>query len=119
VTRDDADGIFPPSCVAHYSAEQWTFAKGALCTFDRKFFGPIGKHVLHGICETHVAHHISSKIPHYHAWEATEAIKNFVGEYYHYTDENFLVSIWNNYRQCRVSLSAGVYSMSYGCSIEG
>ena len=92
---------------AHYSAEQWTFAKGALCTFDRKFFGPIGKHVLHGICETHVAHHISSKIPHYHAWEATEAIKNFVGEYYHYTDENFLVSIWNNYRQCRVSVARG------------
>jgi len=85
----------------HYSAKQWTFAKGALCTFDRKFFGPIGKHVLHGICETHVAHHISSKIPHYAAWDATEAIKNYVGEYYHYTDENFLKSVFNNYRQCR------------------
>lgn len=88
---------------AHYSAKQWTFAKGALCTFDRKFFGPIGKHVLHGICETHVAHHISSKIPHYAAWDATEAIKNYVGEYYHYTDENFLKSVWTNYRQCKVS----------------
>ena len=29
----------------------------------------------HGISETHVAHHVSSKIPHYHAWEATDALR--------------------------------------------
>jgi len=85
----------------HYSAAKWTFARGALCTIDRQFFGPTGWIALHGICETHVAHHISSKIPHYHAWEATEAIKNYVGEYYMKSDENFLVSLWKSYRECR------------------
>ena len=29
----------------------------------------------HGISETHVAHHVNSKIPHYHAWEATDALR--------------------------------------------
>ncbi|KAJ9118174.1 hypothetical protein QFC22_004078 [Naganishia vaughanmartiniae] len=85
----------------HYSAAKWTFARGALCTIDRTFLGPIGGLVLHGICETHVAHHISSKIPHYSAWEATEAIKNYVGPYYMKSDENFLVSLFKNYRECR------------------
>lgn len=85
----------------HYSANSWSFARGALCTIDRQFLGPIGAYVLHGICETHVAHHISSKIPHYSAWEATEAIKNFVGPYYMKSDENFLVSLFKNYRSCR------------------
>lgn len=88
--------------VAHYSASKWNFARGALCTIDRQFLGPIGGYVLHGICETHVAHHISSKIPHYHAWEATEAIKNYVGPYYMKSDENFLVSLFKNYRSCKV-----------------
>jgi omega-6 fatty acid desaturase (delta-12 desaturase) len=85
----------------HYSAKKWTFARGALTTIDRQFLGPIGGLVLHGICETHVAHHISSKIPHYAAWEATEAIKNYVGEYYLKSDGNFLVDLFKNYRDCR------------------
>lgn len=85
----------------HYTAKEWNFARGALCTFDRKFFGPLGHIALHGICETHVAHHTASKMPHYAAWEATEALKKFVGPYYMYTEENFLVSLFKNYRQCR------------------
>lgn len=85
----------------HYSANKWTFARGALCTMDRPFFGFVGPYILHGICETHVAHHTSSKIPHYHAWEATEAIKNLVGPYYMATNENFLVSLYKNFRECR------------------
>lgn len=48
-----------------------------------------------------VAHHLSSKIPHYHAWEATEALKNFLGEHYNYTDEPMFLSLWKAYRQCR------------------
>jgi omega-6 fatty acid desaturase (delta-12 desaturase) len=48
----------------HYSASKWTFARGALATIDRNLLGPIGPYITHGICETHVAHHISSKIPH-------------------------------------------------------
>jgi len=85
----------------HYSPSKWNFTRGALATIDRQFFGPIGGFALHGICETHIAHHISSKIPHYSAWEATEAIKNHIGEYYMKSDENFMLSLYKNYKECR------------------
>ncbi|PWN23309.1 hypothetical protein BCV69DRAFT_292557 [Microstroma glucosiphilum] len=85
----------------HYSAEAWTFPRGALCTIDRKWLGPIGPYILHGIAETHVAHHISSKIPHYNAWEATEALKERLGEHYHCTDENVFVSLWKTVTNCK------------------
>lgn len=84
----------------HYSPAKWTFPRGALCTIDREVFGPIGPYVLHGIAETHVAHHISSKIPHYNAWEATEALKEFLGPHYYKSSENFLVSFYKSYRDC-------------------
>ena len=43
--------------------------------------GWIGAFATHGISETHVAHHVASKIPHYHAWEASAAIKKKVAQY--------------------------------------
>ena len=85
----------------HYSANKWTFARGALATIDRNFFGPIGPYILHGICETHVAHHISSKIPHYNAWEATEALKEFLGPHYYKSEENMWVSFYKTHRDCK------------------
>jgi len=36
--------------------------------------GWFGAHIGHGIAETHVCHHVSSRIPHYNAWEANDAI---------------------------------------------
>lgn len=58
----------------HYRASEFTFPRGALATLDRnllgdcgKIMGWIGAHATHGISETHVLHHVSSKIPHYNA----------------------------------------------------
>ncbi|KAF8272230.1 fatty acid desaturase-domain-containing protein [Lactarius quietus] len=66
----------------HYRSEEFTFPRGALATLDRNllgdlgsFMGWIGATTTHGISETHVAHHVSSKIPHYNAWEASAALK--------------------------------------------
>ena len=66
----------------HYRAPEFTFPRGALATMDRQLLGelgPIGAWfgaiLTHGISETHVAHHVASKIPHYHAWEATYALR--------------------------------------------
>ena len=66
----------------HYRPPMFNFARGALTTFDRSLLGgagPIfawlGACAGHGICETHVLHHVSSKIPHYHAWEASAALR--------------------------------------------
>ncbi|CEH17591.1 delta-12 fatty acid desaturase [Ceraceosorus bombacis] len=87
--------------VPHYSSEAWTFPRGALCTVDRKWLGPVGPYLFHGIAETHVLHHVSSKIPHYHAWEATEALKARLGEHYQSSDENVFISLWKSISQCK------------------
>lgn len=65
----------------HYTGEEWTFVKGAAATIDREF-GFIGRHLFHGIIETHVLHHYVSSIPFYNADEATEAIKPVMGRHY-------------------------------------
>ncbi|KAI5896585.1 uncharacterized protein SCHCODRAFT_02615271 [Schizophyllum commune H4-8] len=72
----------------HYRAPEFTFPRGALSTMDRNLLGDcgalmgwIGAFATHGISETHVAHHVASKIPHYHAWEASAAIKKKVAQY--------------------------------------
>ncbi|KAJ7490570.1 fatty acid desaturase-domain-containing protein [Mycena latifolia] len=66
----------------HYRAPQFTFPRGALSTLDRSLLGDlgsvmawIGAHATCGISETHVLHHVCSKIPHYNAWEATDALR--------------------------------------------
>ncbi|TFK40582.1 fatty acid desaturase [Crucibulum laeve] len=66
----------------HYRAPEFTFPRGALATLDRSLLGDLGSvmawlgaHATNGISETHVLHHVSSKIPHYHAWEASTALK--------------------------------------------
>lgn len=86
----------------HYRAGEWNFQRGALCTIDRNMMGPVGPYLMHGITETHISHHLCSKIPHYHAWEATEALKLKLGSHYTSTEENMWVSLWKNYKSCRV-----------------
>ncbi|KAI4086490.1 MAG: hypothetical protein LQ344_007503 [Seirophora lacunosa] len=87
----------------HYEAESWNFARGAAATIDREF-GLIGRHLFHGIIETHVLHHFVSTIPFYNADEATEAIKPVMGQHYRSNVEGgaigFLKSIWRSARMC-------------------
>ncbi|KAJ7601081.1 delta-12 fatty acid desaturase protein [Mycena floridula] len=71
----------------HYRAPEFTFPRGALATMDRNLLadlGPvmkwIGAHATNGISETHILHHVSSKIPHYNAWEASAALKKHLTE---------------------------------------
>ncbi|KAH7090191.1 fatty acid desaturase [Paraphoma chrysanthemicola] len=78
---------------AHYEAENWTYAKGALSTIDREF-GFIGRHIFHGIIEYHVVHHIFPRIPFYHAEEATHAIAPLLGRNYIEQRTNFLADLW-------------------------
>jgi omega-6 fatty acid desaturase (delta-12 desaturase) len=64
----------------HYRAESYTWLKGALCTMDRDY--GVMNHLHHHIADTHVCHHLFSYMPHYHAEEASEAIKPLLGDYY-------------------------------------
>jgi len=88
----------------HYSPETWTFTRGAAATIDREF-GFIGRHLFHGIIETHVLHHYVSTIPFYNADEATEAIKPVMGKHYRSDTEDgswgFIRSLWRSSRWCQ------------------
>ncbi|PLW46189.1 hypothetical protein PCANC_08820 [Puccinia coronata f. sp. avenae] len=81
----------------HYREGAFNFQRGAISTMDRKIHG----FFTHGLAETHVAHHLCSKIPHYNAWDATEALKVKLGEHYQSTDEHYWYSLWKCFRQCR------------------
>lgn len=101
----------------HYHAKEWTFPRGALATVDREWLWPVGPFFFHGISETHVAHHIHSKIPHYHAWEATQALKEKLGPYYVHSDENVFRALWHTFRTCRfvdMADSIAFYRNSWG-----
>ncbi|KIV88011.1 hypothetical protein PV10_09188 [Exophiala mesophila] len=87
----------------HYLPESWTYTRGAAATIDREF-GFIGRHLMHGIIETHVLHHYISTIPFYNADEATEAIKKVMGRHYRSDTKDgslgFLKSVWKSFRWC-------------------
>lgn len=67
--------------IPHLREGEWNWLRGSLCTVDRSF-GKWLDGVLHNISDTHVCHHIFSKMPHYHCTEATAALKPILGEYY-------------------------------------
>lgn len=84
----------------HYSAKEWTFARGAAATIDRNF-GFVGQHIFHDIIETHVLHHYVSRIPFYNAREASAAIQKVMGDHYRYDGENMWISLWKVLRSCK------------------
>ena len=50
----------------HYLCVCRNWLRGALCTVDRSF-GWLLDRTLHHITDTHVCHHLFSKMPFYHA----------------------------------------------------
>ena len=97
----------------HYRSGEFTFPRGALATYDRNLLGDLGPMMAwlaatltHGISETHVAHHVHSKIPHYHAWEATDALRTKLGEAGIKLQgrNSGWGEVYRVYKQCRVCL---------------
>ncbi|KAL0938308.1 fatty acid desaturase [Colletotrichum truncatum] len=88
----------------HYTGEQWNFVRGAAATIDREM-GFIGRHLLHGIIETHVLHHYVSTIPFYNADEASEAIKPVMGAHYRADVKDgpvgFIKALYKSARMCQ------------------
>jgi len=82
----------------HYDSSEWDWLRGALSTVDRDY-GILNK-VFHNITDTHVAHHLFSTMPHYHAMEATKAIKPILGEYYQFDGMPFYKAIWREAKEC-------------------
>ncbi len=69
--------------VPHLDGEEWNWVRGAFLTIDRPYY-KIVDFLQHHIGSTHVAHHLCPQIPHYHAVEATKAIKEAFPHLYLY-----------------------------------
>eukprot|EP01108_Squamamoeba_japonica_P009524 TRINITY_DN8972_c0_g1_i1.p1 TRINITY_DN8972_c0_g1~~TRINITY_DN8972_c0_g1_i1.p1 ORF type:complete len:433 (-),score=213.24 TRINITY_DN8972_c0_g1_i1:143-1276(-) len=85
--------------VPHYRGDQWTFIRGALSTVDRSY-GSLINNIQHNIQDSHVAHHLFSTMPHYHAIEATPHLQRKLGKYYLRDDTNFLYALYRAFRDC-------------------
>ncbi|XP_078431089.1 delta(12)-fatty-acid desaturase FAD2-like [Wolffia australiana] len=83
----------------HYDSSDWEWLKGALGTVDRDF-GVVLNWILHDFTNTHVAHHLFPKLPHYHAVEATKAIRPVIGEYYQYDRTPIIKAMWREANEC-------------------
>lgn len=82
----------------HYTDAEWEWLRGALSTIDRDY--GILNHVFHRITDTHVTHHIFSTMPHYHAEEATKAIKPILGDYYQCDRTPVVTALWREFKEC-------------------
>ena len=83
----------------HYRETDWDWVRGALSTVDRSY-GPYLDAAFHHIADTHVAHHLFSGMPHYHAEKATKALKEVLGEYYQYDGRNVFRAMWEDTLDC-------------------
>lgn len=88
----------------HYTGDEWNFVRGAAATIDREM-GFIGRHLLHGIIETHVLHHYVSSIPFYNADEASDAIRPVMGKHYRADTKDgplgFIRALYKSARMCQ------------------
>ena len=73
--------------------------RGALLTIDRPY-GKLLDHLHHQIGSTHVAHHVDSMIPHYHAREATDAIAKHFPKCYLFDPTPIHEALWRVSRDC-------------------
>ncbi|KAJ4765040.1 Delta-12 fatty acid desaturase [Rhynchospora pubera] len=92
----------------HYDSTEWDWLRGALSTVDRdyRFFNK----VFHNSTDTHVVHHLFPTIPHYHAMEATKAIKPILGKYYQFDGTPVFEAIWREAKEC-------IYVEQDNCSV--
>ncbi|XP_055819954.1 delta(12)-fatty-acid desaturase FAD2-like [Solanum dulcamara] len=86
--------VYGVPLLPHYDSSEWDYLRGALATVDRDY-GVLNK-VFHNVTDSHVLHHIFSYISHYHAMEATKAIKPLLGEYYQFDDTPILKAMWRD-----------------------
>jgi len=82
----------------HYTNPEWDWLRGALATMDRDY--GILNYFHHHIADTHITHHIFSNLPHYHAEEATEALKPILGDYYKMDRTPIAKALWKSYKEC-------------------
>jgi omega-6 fatty acid desaturase (delta-12 desaturase) len=84
----------------HMRENEWNWLRGACLTIDREY-GWIFDVLMHHITDTHVAHHIFSKMPFYHCQEATKVIKEKLGPYYTKDTTPVPQALWRALKNCQ------------------
>ena len=87
------------SDVPHLGGSDFSYMRGAFLSIDRPY-GSILDFLHHSIGSTHVIHHISPEVPHYHAKEATRAIKNAFPKIYLYNPTPIHKALWHIATNC-------------------
>ncbi|ABX08577.1 Hypothetical protein P9211_06461 [Prochlorococcus marinus str. MIT 9211] len=85
--------------VPHLADSDFSFMRGAFLSVDRPY-GLILDFLHHKIGSTHVIHHIAPGVPHYHAKEATLAIKKSFPKAYLYNPTPILNALWHVASNC-------------------
>ncbi len=85
--------------VPHLPASDFSFMRGAFLSIDRPY-GKLLDFLHHRIGSTHVIHHIAPSIPHYHAREATLAIKRAFPKIYLFNSTPIHKALWNVASNC-------------------
>ncbi len=83
----------------HYEGDDWSFVRGAFCSIDRPY-GRFLDLAHHHIGSTHAAHHLFARIPHYHAVEATEAIRTHYPDLYRFDPTPIPKALWKAANEC-------------------
>ncbi|RLN03626.1 uncharacterized protein C2845_PM13G05320 [Panicum miliaceum] len=83
------------AALPRYGGADWDWLRGALATVDRDY-GALGRAFFHNIDDTH---HLFPAIPHYHAAEATRAIRPVLGEYYRFDPTPFAEAAWREVKE--------------------
>ena len=87
------------SDVPHLSGEDFTYIRGAFLSVDRPY-GKILDFLHHRIGSTHVIHHIYPGVPHYHAKEATNAIRKAFPKIYLFNPTPIHKALWHIATNC-------------------
>merc|ERR1711918_86026 len=85
--------------VPHYGNQDWSFVKGCFATIDRPYH-PLVDFLHHRIGTTHVVHHIFPKMPHYHAVEATDAVRQAFPDLYRFDATPIHRVMWDVAQNC-------------------
>jgi fatty acid desaturase len=85
--------------VPHYEEADWSFVRGAMCSVDRPY-GRALDLLHHRIGSTHAAHHLYSRIPHYHAAAATHALAAAFPDLYRYDPTPIPTALWRISMDC-------------------
>ncbi|KAA1474449.1 hypothetical protein DENSPDRAFT_824363 [Dentipellis sp. KUC8613] len=85
----------------HYRNKEWSYQRGAAATVDRPFLGWQGRFFLHDVAHFHVVHHFFPRMPWYHGAEATQYLREFIGEHYMFSDKPVFKALWDNYNNCQ------------------